>query len=611
MILQWSIGLGVVFLFPQGDRLLADRFAISGELEKYSGSAIAWERFIKGDQSLSIAQNNVSPPQRPNFPELQLPIPETPIPETPIPEEEVPIELPEGSQSSCPQPTANPEGDRDTIIVREFEFSGNTAFESDRLARELTAYTNIPLTFAQLLQAKSCISDLYLQEGYITTGAFLPADLSLGQEEAALVPIRIVEGHLSEIKVDIQGNLAPSYIRSRLQRATRPPLQRDRLLEALQLLQLDPSIESLSAELGAGVAPGTNVLDVSVTAANPWTVGVDGNNSRSPSVGSFRRGGSMGHGNLLGLGDRLMFGYQNTDGSNSFDLGYHIPLNPNNTLLQFNFGTATSTIIEPPFDRLDIDSSSQYYQLGLRHPIKQTPTEEFALSLALSHTRSATTLQDIPFPLSPGADTDGKTNMTALRFIQEWTQRDRQQILAFRSQFSLGIDAFGATLQTSNPDGIFWAWRGQGQWVRRLGTNAFAPTVLVRGEVQWADRPLLSGEQFGLGGLGSVRGYRQDTLLTDNGVFASAELRIPILKLVKAQTTIQIIPFIEGGIGWNSGESEQLDPNTLTAVGLGLQVLQSDRFRARLDWGFPLVEIFSSERTWQENGIYFYIQYNF
>jgi hemolysin activation/secretion protein len=611
MIVQWSIGLGIAFLFHQEDGFLSKDLLTSGEAEQYSSRKIDWENPLGRDNSLSISQNDVSSPQRPNFPDLQPPIPEPTIPETPIPEREVPIELPEGSQLSCPQPTANPEGDRDTIVIQAFEFVGNTAFQSDRLAQELQAYTNIPITFAQLLQAKSCITDLYLSEGYITTGAFLPPNLSLGQEDAAIVPIRIVEGRLSEIEVDIQGQLSPRYIRSRLQRATQPPLQRDRLLEALQLLQQDPLIQSLNAELAAGIDPGTNILYVSAVAADPWILGIDSNNSRSPSVGSFRRGVSLGHGNIFGIGDRGILTYSNTDGSHSFDASYGIPLTPDNTLLQFNFGTATSTIVEPPFDRLDIDSSSQYYQLTLRHPIQRSPTEEFALSFALSHTRGATTLQGIPFSLSPGADINGKTNITALRFIQEWTQRDLQQVFALRSQFSVGIDALGATLQTSAPDGNFLTWRGQGQWVRRLGNNVSAPTFLLRGEVQLADRPLVSGEQLGLGGSGNVRGYRQDTLLTDNGIFMSAELRIPILKLKQAQTTVQIIPFIEGGIGWNSGDSETPDPNHLAAIGLGLQVLQSDRFSARLDWGFPLVEIFSSERTWQENGIYFYIQYNF
>ncbi|WP_204103074.1 MULTISPECIES: ShlB/FhaC/HecB family hemolysin secretion/activation protein [Spirulina sp. CCY15215] len=593
--MQWVIYLGVALTILRGHFAFAstDIFAINSE---------------ELEQNNLFSQNPLNIPQPSD---LQPQPPSPPIPETPIPVLEDPIELPTVDRLSCPKPTANPEGDRDTIVIQAFEFTGNTAFDGDRLARELAGYTNIPITFAQLLQAKSCLTDLYVREGYITTGAFLPANLSLGQVEAAIVPIKIVEGRLSEIKIDIQGRLDPSYIRSRLQLATHPPLHRDRLLEALKLLQLDPLIQSLSAELATGIDPGTNVLYISAVAANPWTIAIDSNNSRSPSIGSFRRGASIGNGNFIGIGDRLALTYSNTDGSNSFDISYALPLSPHNTLLQFNFGTATSTIIESPFDRLNIDASSQYYQLTLRHPLQQTPTEELALSVVLSHTRGATTLQDIPFPLSPGADIDGKTNITALRFIQEWTKRDTQQVFALRSQFSLGIDALGSTIQRSNPDSNFFAWQGQGQWVRQLGTNTTAPTILLRGGVQLSDRPLLSGEQFGLGGFGSVRGYRQDSLLTDNGIFASAEIRIPILKLTKAQTTVQIIPFIEGGMGWNSGDSETPDPNTLAAVGVGLQVLQGDRFNARLDWGLPLVDILSSERTWQENGIYFYIQYNF
>lgn len=594
-ILQWGIYLGVALPILRGHFAFAstDMFVITSE---------------------KLGQNHLFSQNIPNIPQpsdLQPQPPSPPIPETPIPVLEDPLELPEVDRLSCPKPTANPEGDRDTIIIQAFKFKGNTAFNSDRLARELAAYTNIPITFAQLLQAKSCLTDLYVREGYITTGAFLPANLSLGQREAAIVPIEIVEGRLSAIEVDIQGRLNPSYIRSRLQLATHPPLHRDRLLEALKLLQLDPLIESLSAELAAGIEPGTNILYVSGTAANPWAIAIDSNNSRSPSIGSFRRGASIGHGNVIGIGDRLVLGYSNTDGSQSFDGSYSLPLSPRNTLLQFNFGTATSTIIESPFDRLDIDARSQYYQLTLRHPLQQTPTEELAVSVALSHSRSATTLQDIPFPLSPGADIDGKTNITALRFIQEWTKRDTQQVFALRSQFSLGIDALGSTIQTSNPDSNFLAWQGQGQWVRRLGINRTDPTLIIRGGVQLSDRPLLSGEQFGLGGFGSVRGYRQDSLLTDNGIFASAEIRIPVLQLSTVGTTVQIIPFIEGGMGWNNGDSETPDPNHLVAVGIGLQVLQGDRFNARLDWGLPLVNIVSSERTWQENGIYFSIQYQF
>ena len=52
---------------------------------------------------------------------------------------------------------------------------------------------------------------------------------------------------------------------------------------------------------------------------------------------------------------------------------------------------------------------------------------------------------------------------------------------------------------------------------------------------QIADQPLVSGEQFSAGGLGSVRGYRQSAAVGDNGVFASAELRSPLIAVAPPQ----------------------------------------------------------------------------
>jgi hemolysin activation/secretion protein len=47
-------------------------------------------------------------------------------------------------------------------------------------------------------------------------------------------------------------------------------LNQKRLLEALQLLQLNPLIQNISAELAAGTRPGTSVLEVNVTEAKTF-----------------------------------------------------------------------------------------------------------------------------------------------------------------------------------------------------------------------------------------------------------------------------------------------------------------------------------------------------
>ncbi len=276
-------------------------------------------------------------------------------------------------------------------------------------------------------------------------------------------------------------------------------------------------------------------------------------------------------------------------------------------------------MIEPPFDELDIESESTYYELLLRQPViqainRQTQTfQEVALGLAAFWRNTESFLLDTPFPLSPGADDKGRTRIFALRFLTEWRRQDARSVIALRSEMSFGLDAFGSTVNEqipgveAIPDSRFFAWRGQAQWVRLLAPETL---LLVRSNIQVADDALLPSEQFSIGGFFSVRGYRKDALLTDNGLVASAEVRLPVLRVPEAQGVLQLIPFVDYGIGWNSAGRPDPDPQDLASVGIGLQWQQGDNFTARLDWGIPLVDIDSRERTWQENGLYFSVQWN-
>lgn len=108
----------------------------------------------------------------------------------------------------------------------------------------------------------------------------------------------------------------------------------------------------------------------------------------------------------------------------------------------------------------------------------------------------------------------------------------------------------------------------------------------------------------------SVRGYRQDALLTDNGALVSAEARLPILRVPKIEGVLQLAPFIDVGKGWNHN-GRNPSPDTLVGVGLGLLWKQGDRFTARFDWGYPLTSIEGEKRTLQEKGLYFSVRYSF
>ncbi|WP_413175728.1 ShlB/FhaC/HecB family hemolysin secretion/activation protein [Anabaena azotica] len=574
--------------------------------------------------SLSARSQNIPPTQVPNSvtptrPQLQKPEPLLP------PEELLQI---------SPSAPILPEQNLDIsgiIRVERFEFVGNTnsVFSSEILSNELQDFTNKPISFPQLLQAASKITAFYVQKGYVTSGAYIPEQTLSGcfvkpeqTGKNCVVTIQVVEGSLEEIRITrdekSRKRLHDNYVRSRLNLATTKPLNIRKLQQALQLLQLDPLIENLSAELSAGTTPGTNLLKINIEEADSFSTKITADNSRNPSIGSFRRGLEIEEANLTGLGDSLNINYDNTDGSNAINAKYTIPFNSRNGTISFNYSNSQSNIIEPKFDELDIESNSRNFEFTFRQPIAQKAnqqfTEEFALGFTINRRESDGSILGINFPISVGANAQGQTRISALRFFQEWNKKSFQQVFVARSQFSLGVGTFDATINNQEPDSRFFAWRGQLVWLRLLGSQTdnpkLTPRLLFRSDIQLATTSLLPLEQFTLGGIFNVRGYRQDAVFSDNGIFASAELQLPIYNTNNGENVLQLIPFIDVGTAWNIPGRKNPDSNTLTSVGLGLQWQMGERFKTRLDYGIPLVEINARERTWQDNGIYFSVQYN-
>lgn len=510
---------------------------------------------------------------------------------------------PQNPQTS-PLPQLPNNSTSELIRVKKFVVVGSSVFSDQELEIITKQYIDKPISIVELFQVRTKITELYLERGYITSGAYLPEqDLQTG-----IVKIQIVEGGLDEIKVTGLNRLNAGYIQSRLAIATGKPLNRNRLLEALKLLQINPLIESISANLSPSLQAGLNDLEVKVTEANTLSLPITFDNSRTPSVGSERRQIQLIEENLTGLGDRLSLSYSNTDGSNAFDASYTIPFNPYNGTIVFALGTSASKVIESPFDVLNIASNSQNYELTIRQPVLQNTVQDLALGLTLSHRQSSASLLDgsIPFP-SLGADANGQTKVTALRFFQEYVQRSAEEVFAGRSQLSLGINAFGATINNLAPDSQFLTWRGQAQYVRLLAPETL---LLLKTDLQLSDRPLLSQEQISFGGQDNLRGYRQDALLSDNGLLLSAELRIPILRMPEISGLLQVVPFCDFGTVWNRQANTNPDPSTLVSLGMGLRLQMSDRLIVRLDFGVPLSRVFAEKKTLQENGIYLSISAN-
>ena len=319
-------------------------------------------------------------------------------------------------------------------------------------------------------------------------------------------------------------------------------------------------------------------------------------------MGTFRRGVEVGHRNVTGIGDSLNTLYTNTDGSDMVEVSYSIPVNSSNGRIELFYRHRDNKVVESPFERLDIDSNSNTYKLSFSQPIMQTPWQTLTLGLSAIKRDSQTSILGENYPLSEGADENGETKLSILQLFQDYELRGKNQVLAFNSQLNVGLGILDATKNSNEPDGRFFYWRGQGQWVRELGKN----TLLVMGaDLQLSPSDLVPQERFGLGGYRSVRAYRQDTRLTDNGALGTVELRLPVPWISGKNRLFQVVPFIDGGVAWNSDGKEEEGSKALAAAGVGLQVNLWEKINMRLDYGIPLVDVDSLDKTAQEEGFYF------
>lgn len=506
---------------------------------------------------------------------------------------------------SVPGPLTPLPGER--VFVKEIRVQGSTVFSPDEIARVTAPYVNREISTEDLEALRVALTLLYVNAGYVNSGAVLP-DQTVTD---GVVTFNVVEGTLTGINVRGNRWLRDRYVSQRLRLGAGPPLNVETLQRQLQLMLTDPHFDRLNAELRPGVAPGESLLDVLVGEANPFRVFLDVNNHQSPGIGAERGSITLEHLSLTGHGDTLSLRYGRSDGADpQLDFRYALPLTARDLTFIAQYRRNDTAVIEESFRALDIESESEVYTLTLRAPVYRTLNHLVAIEVGGERLSNQTSLLGEPFSLTPGAH-NGESVVTALRFAQEWVYRTERQVIAARSRFSLGVDVLDATINATDvPDSQFFAWLGQFQYVRRLPLRD--TQLILRSDVQLAADPLLSLEQFAVGGRYTVRGYRENTLVRDNAFVASLEARIPIIREVPWADSVEVAPFVDFGRGWNNSGPKPEIPS-ISSVGLGLRwavtvpAFAGYRLRPSLEvyWGHALRDVETENGNLQDKGVHF------
>jgi hemolysin activation/secretion protein len=494
------------------------------------------------------------------------------------------------------------EKDNRKIFIKHIVVDGNTAIPDEDIRHLVNPFDGREVSISELEELRQKITQLYIDRGYINSGAIIPKDaLKKGE-----MHFKIIEGRLDEVRVKGQGRLREGYIQNRLQGDSEQPLNMKELEDRFQLLLSDPLISKMNGRILPGTTPGHGILDVDVVRARPYHLSLFGDNFRPPSIGAEAFGLTGYLNNLTGLGDTLDFTFIKSSGSDRYSGGFNLPLTDYGTLAFFRFDEGDTVVVEAPFQSLDIKSKVHILEGGISHPIINTFNRRLNLGVLLTTRENETSLLGRSFSFVEGVPSN--TNQaTVWRIFQDFIQRWERNAFAFRSTFSVGMDALGATPAQDNiPSSEFFAWLGQLQYAYLVDDKG--TQLILRGNAQVSDSKLLPLEQIAIGGVSTVRGYRTNYLVRDEGYNLSLELRYPALTFTtfEKQNSITLVPFIDYGEAWNRGQHS----DALISVGAGFN-WQLENFFAEFYYGYALKKPLGQQSgDLQDDGIYFQVKWD-
>ena len=252
------------------------------------------------------------------------------------------------------------------------------------------------------------------------------------------------------------------------------------------------------------------------------------------------------------------------------------------------YGTVLSTAVsvtdtDPGFTLkpFEVNGLSKSISFQAKHPIIRSRNTNLSARLGFDW-RNVTSKNNVE-----------ETRKDQLRVIRAGAQMDFLDRLlgvavnTFDIQLSQGIGFFGASdkddANLSRADGDPSFTKAEIQ-VQRLQRITGSVNLLLQGKAQLSNNPLLSSEEFGLGGYSSVRGYDPSEVVGDDGMSGKIELQWNT-----PQKGVQLFGFLDAGTVWDKDATSAANRrNSLSATGLGVRLDLPQNYNAEFAASQPL-----------------------
>lgn len=472
----------------------------------------------------------------------------------------------------APDRTDAPETAR--VILSSITLTGLGQLSASRFDPALAPFLNRPLAMGELKDVVNAVVSVLHQDGYVFASARVPAQAVTD----GLLIIQVDEGFVDGVVIE---GFDQAFTRQMLEKLADGQPVTQRRLER-QLLLAGDGAGLYVGRSNYAVMDGRGILTVKVR-HDPVIGRVSLDNWGSQFIGPVLARGSVRFGGVFDGADGLavaasfvpahpgQYGYGRVRYVRRFGL--------NGTEVSGGVAIGESR----PGGSLrarDTAGSSRSASIGLSHPIIRSRQASLWGDLGLTVRSSSQDQRGRP------VRDDRFTNLTADLFgsIALGDARLRGRVTATQGLGLLGSTRAGDPLASRSD--------GSARFTTVAATATVSLPVAPRlvfqlaGEGQLASRPLLSSEEFGVGGSDIGRGYDYSERLGDQGAAGLAQLDYTLSKPVPFLDELVLSAFVDGGFARDLGRRRFDGSLASTGVAIGADLPKG--FAARLSVGVPL-----------------------
>ncbi len=465
------------------------------------------------------------------------------------------------------------------FAIRGFELQGDVPLSANETSSILAPFIRADSTLETLQQAAAALEAAFKAKGYALHRVTLPP-----QEVGETVRFEVTKFVIGKVTVENPGVFSEANIRAsvpELREGTAPNFQK--LAVQTAIANESPS-KQLQVSLKESEEPDKIDANLLVKPSNPLTFSASLDNSGSNATGNDRLALVGAYSNLFDRDHLVSFAYttsiERTDQVKQFGLNYRIPFYEYGGVLGASY---TNSDVVGNFGTFNSSGAGETYGVNYSKYFAPDGGRKTYATIALDQKLfnvSKINDQTIPGQLDRGSQpltlsyaAKVEADNVAWGYSADW---------ANNIPGSPGNSLEAYKTEDARIDTVYWSIvRLNANYLSTVGSTGWLAGV--RGQMQYTGNPLISGEQFGLGGVTSIRGVNDRVLSGDRGASVSFEVTTPELT-----AGLRMLGFVDAGwlsnVNVGATSTGKIETDQLASAGLGLRYGMGQA-SISLDWG--------------------------